>query len=713
MSAPPYEPGTPAPSAYPDPDPTRHLNAPPYPLDTQPGGRPPWESNAAGHQNPQQPIVSHNDASDNQGINHLGGTNSSSAVPNQLQSTYDSSAGGYHAQGQVSNSLNIDPALLAMGQGARQIPAQQFNMHPGSQVTFAGNSFQQSYGGNAFQQSLITQGNQNMRLEGLESPANDADQMDEGAPMFDDLTDIFSDNNTFLSRYDFAPAVPAYPLDSFDDKFSDSLDYKLSDSLDYKINDSLGLMLPPPLPNKTLGLMLPPPLPAKALAHNAGNNNYVVFAQQGDGHPTAYPNISGPGLVNSGEGYSFGGTSAIQESSGDSRSSASPTKKRRRSSSNDGSSNVSMEDLHKPQRPTAPRKRGRMSQSSASSAPFSSSESQASSHMSRRESLLAADDSDFKVASRPLHDMSPDEAAEMCIKRVSLNISGDDNFNEVKSQRRNWIHAILQAFDSPYNNAPKTKKIDLEEFQGWQKEHHALTTEQLRWDPTDKLAEAIATHLYNQVVGSHEKGSLVKSSGNSFKHDDKLKCKERLEKIIKALTGLTIIRFDLVTGARVHELVANPDAVFKRKEENKLENDRKKVKKEAADAAKAAKETNKKPSALTAKNIKAQTDNMATGGNKRGGQSKASVVEESSSGSDDHSSDEVLAPSARVRNVLTSVPNPNPVNNAPVNNDEESTSGSDDHTSDEDLASSARNAFTSAPKPKPVNDEESTSGSDC
>jgi hypothetical protein len=702
MSAPPYEPGTPAPSAHPDPDPTRHLNAPPYPLDTQPGGRPPWESNAAGHQNPQQPTVSHNDASDNQGINHLGGTNTSSAVPNQLQSTYDSSAGGYHAQGQVSNSLNIDPALLAMGQGARQIPTQQFNMHPGSQVTFAGNAFQHSYGGNAFQQSLITQGNQNMRIEGLESPANDADQMDEGAPMFDELSDIFSDNNTFISRYDFTPAVPAYPLDSFDDK--------INEFLDNKINDSLGLMLPPPLPNKALGLMLPPPLPAKALAHNAGNNNYVVFAQQGDGHPTAYPNISGPELVNSGEGYSFGGTSAIQESSGDSRSSASPTKKRRRSSSNDGSRNVSMEDLHKPQRPTAPRKRGRMSQSSASSAPFSSSESQASSHMSRRESLLAADDSDFKVASRPLHRMSADEAAEMCIKRVSLNINGVDNFNEVKAQRDNWIHAILQAFDSPYNNAPKTKKIDHEEFQGWQKEHHALTTEQLRWDPTDKLAEAIATHLYNQVVSSHEKGSLVKSSGNSFKHDDELKCKERLEKIIKALTGLTIIRFDLVTGARVHELVANPDAVFKRKEENKLENDRKKVKKEAADAAKATKATDQKPSALTAKNIKAQTDNMTKGGNKRGGQSKAAVVEESSSGSDDHSSDEVLASSSR--NVFASAPEPKPVNNARVNNDEESSSGSDDHSSDEELAPSTRNAFTSAPEPKPV-DEESTSGSDC
>ena len=154
----------------------------------------------------------------------------------------------------------------------------------------------------------------------------------------------------------------------------------------------------------------------------------------------------------------------------------------------------------------------------------------------------------------------------MCVKRVELNISGDDNVDEVKADREKWLRAIMQAFDDPYNQAPKKmKNIELGEFQRWQREYHALTMEMFEEDPTNRLAEAIATHLYNQVVDSHEKGSLVRSSGNSFKHDGKLKCKDRLEDIIKVLTGLTIIRYDLVTGARVHELVANPDAVFKRK----------------------------------------------------------------------------------------------------------------------------------------------------
>lgn len=629
MSASPYQPGTPAPSAHPDPDsdPMRHLNAPPYPL----AGRPPMQSNPTDPQNTQHTTISQTDTPDNQGINQLGGTNRSSAYPNQLQSTYDSSAPGYHAQGQVTNSLNIDPTLLAMGQGARQQPpVHQLNFHYGANVSFAGPAVQQSFAGNAFQQSLITQGNQNLRQEGTEPLANNAEQMNVDAQVLGASSHDFSDNNSFLSKLGLDPMMSGYGLGSFDKKLRDSL------------------------------LMPPPPLPPKALAHNPVNNDFVVLAQHGGDHPIAFPDVFNSELVNSSEGHSLGGTSAMQESSGDSRSSASQAKKRGRSSSDEGSSNVSIECLHKPQGPTKERKRVRTSQSSVSSAYVSSGESQVSISMSRRASLLAADDSDFKVASRSLQGMSPDEAAEMCIKRVELNISGDDNVNEVKAERDNWLRAILQAFDAPYNNAPKTKNIDLEEFQRWQKEHHALTTEQLRQDPTYRLAEAIATHLYNQVVDSHEKGSLVKSSGNSFRHDEKLKCKDRLEKIIKALTGLAIIRFDLVTGARVHELVANPDAVFKRKEENKLENDRKKVKKEAADAADAAKAmtNNEKAFALTEKNVKTNASNIAKGGNKGRGKSAPTVVEEDEE-SNDPSDSEPLASSAR--NASTHVPDPEPV----------------------------------------------------
>lgn len=176
MSAPPYQPSTPAPSAHPNPDPTRHLNAPPYPPPDQRPGRPPLHFNAA--QATQQPTVSQNDVYETQGPVLLAGNHPSSAIPNQLHSSYDSSSQGYHAQGQVTNSLNIDPALLALGQGARQQPpVPQLNFHAGAQVTFAAPAIQQSFAGNAFQQSLITQGNQNMRVEGTEPPAKDPDQM--------------------------------------------------------------------------------------------------------------------------------------------------------------------------------------------------------------------------------------------------------------------------------------------------------------------------------------------------------------------------------------------------------------------------------------------------------------------------------------------------------------------------------------------------------
>ena len=603
MSAPPYQPNTPAPGAQNNPDPLRYLNAPPYPLPDQQPGRPARQFNAA-DQDTQQPTVSQNDAYETEGPVLFGGNHRSSNYPNQLHSTYDSSASGYHAQGQVSNSLNIDPALLAMGQGVRpQPPIHQFNMHPGSQVTFAGNAFQQSFGGNAFQQSLITQGNQNMRVEGTEPAANDRDQMNEDARMYQESTHELGDNDICSEKYDFEPKLPARDLDSFHNK-----------------------------PNDSHGLVLPPPRPLEAVTHNIGDNDFQVWAQMGSLHPTTLPDTFSPEFMDNGDDHTVGGASAMQESSGDSSSNISSRKKRGRSSSDDGSSNVSIEGFHKPQRPTTRRKRATPSTSSAS---IGSSESQVSISMSRRESLLAADYSNFKVASGPLQGMSRDEASDMYIKRMELNISGPDNFNEVKAEQEKWLRAIMQAFDDPYNQAPKTKTIDLEEFQRWQKEHHALTMEIFEEDPTGRLAEAIATHLYSQVVDGHEKGSLAKSSGNSFRHDDKLKCKERLEKIIKALTGLAIIRFDLVTGARVHELVANPEAVFKRKEENKLENDRKKIKKEAVEAAKA---TNKnKASAAKAKNSKMRANNEVTVDNKRGGQGKATVAEgddESSSGSD-------------------------------------------------------------------------------
>ena len=697
MSAPPYQPGTPAPSSHPDPDPTRYLNAPPYPPpDQQPPGGPTLQSRTAGHPNAHQPDPGQSTISggDRGNIQH-GGSLNNSAHPSQLHATNESSASGYHAQGQVSNNLNIDPALLALGQGVGTPNSPQFHMHPGSQLNISGNAFQHRLGGNACQQNLITQGNQNLRLEGTEPAANDADKMEEGDRTFNGFTkDITDDTDSFfdkflfnptmaesgldfpVSKFEFEPTVPASGFEFSRSKYGSDLTTPAfgPDSFHNKLGHTYGNMLPVPKPlellahhkpNDTQGLMLPPPLPSKALARNIGNNNYQVLTQRGGVYPSFSPDGPSHGFVNSSDDHSVGGTCAIQESSGDSRSSASPTKKRQRSSSDDSRSNASMEGSHKPQRPaTQQRKRTRMSSSSVSTGATTSSESQASSHMSRREALLAADDSDIKVASRPLQGMSRDEAAEMYIKRVALDVTGDDNIDEVKAEPQKWLHAILQAFDAAYNNTPRTKNIGLQDFQEWQKEHHALTMEQFRQDQTNRIPEAIATHLYNLVVDGHERGSLIESSGKSFKHDGKLKCKNRLEKIIEALTGLTIIRYDLATGNRVHELVANPDAVFKRKEENKLENDRKRVKKEAADAAK---EVDKKKSAVKAKNNKA-----AKADNKRGGQRKVLVAkgddEESSSRSDDEGLEagpENLRSSTRA--ASTSVPESRPVSHNDYN----------------------------------------------
>jgi hypothetical protein len=210
------------------------------------------------------------------------------------------------------------------------------------------------------------------------------------------------------------------------------------------------------------------------------------------------------------------------------------------------------------------------------------------------------------------------------------------------------------------------ENIDPQAFQRWQKEHHSLTMGEFK-DPTTKRAQATMTYLFDQVVDGHEKGSLVKSTGSAFIHEGRLNFQNRLENLILAIQKSAMVRYDLTSGCRAHELVANPSVFFSRKEENREANDKKKLaNKKAKEEAKAGGTVKPKGkmAAKTASAAKAK-DNTANAGvkaktdNNRVSKGKAVVVEDydessNDAGEEDGESDSEMFDSS-ARDVSTSV----------------------------------------------------------
>lgn len=415
-----------------------------------------------------------------------------------------------------------------------------------------------------------------------------------------------------------------------------------------------------------------------AAAGDAGNSEYMMMTESHEVDPAALSLAPSPEHVNSNDGQSVGGASAAEESYGDAEFVLPSKRKRAGSAGVDGTSfgniNNGAKKARKPQRATTQRK---PAAGAKSNAPGDATEAEdtAAEKLGRRESLLAADYSRVTVAPRTLRGMSRQEAADRYIRRVDLNIKGADNVGEVKADREKYLRRILEVFDAPYDQAAQTKDIDPEEYLRWQKEHHALTMEQFENDESGDLAEATATYLLDLIIEGHEKRSLIESTGLSFSYDGKLNCKDRLEKVIEVLTRLTIIRYDFVRGARIMELIANPEAILKRKEENKQTNDKKKSNKSAADKKKAEEqaksqgevEPDEECSARRTTTRKAKNVTKTKTVDKRGGKSKGTVPEDdeetiSDAGeADADGSDDVDMLESSARGFSASIPASEPV----------------------------------------------------
>ena len=168
-----------------------------------------------------------------------------------------------------------------------------------------------------------------------------------------------------------------------------------------------------------------------------------------------------------------------------------------------------------------------------------------------------------------------DEAINIVNKQKKIK-EGDD-VAVVKAQPQKWITAIVRAFRKAPSDTPTL--IDFEDmspkflpgFIKWQTDHVEKTEKRLKGGA--RLPEAIATVVFNLVIQRHEKGTLEKSYGARIKPDTTLSCSTRLKLITAAIEKLAIIRWDVVAGIRLDDLVNNPVAAAKFKETNKKVND--------------------------------------------------------------------------------------------------------------------------------------------
>jgi hypothetical protein len=142
-------------------------------------------------------------------------------------------------QGQVINSLHIDPALTAQRQGAYlQAPAPQTNLYNGARAIFSGHPFQQ------------LQGNQNVQSQATAQPVDNDDHNDGDAQMFKDFLHEFSYNDSSPNKYEYDQTMPAHGLDTFHNNYKDPYDG------------------------------MPPPSLPKAAALKAGGYDFMIYTQR-------------------------------------------------------------------------------------------------------------------------------------------------------------------------------------------------------------------------------------------------------------------------------------------------------------------------------------------------------------------------------------------------------------------------------------------------
>jgi hypothetical protein len=171
-------------------------------------------------------------------------------------------------------------------------------------------------------------------------------------------------------------------------------------------------------------------------------------------------------------------------------------------------------------------------------------------------------------------DMSLAEAEEVFYNIVPLQVTNDD-FNQVQLDRPVWIQRIVDAIGGDW-----AEKADVSfdaalqhKWEEWQVKYFIETMNDLKKKASvPRFGEICATMLFEAVMEVHNP-NLNPIYGprkvGSASADETLRCSARMWGVVDAVKAITIVRHDVVTGQRHHELAAAPLSFAHRKQYNK------------------------------------------------------------------------------------------------------------------------------------------------
>jgi hypothetical protein len=158
---------------------------------------------------------------------------------------------------------------------------------------------------------------------------------------------------------------------------------------------------------------------------------------------------------------------------------------------------------------------------------------------------------------------SVEDAMATAFPRAPVTVKKDD-FKAVMAKRAEWIGALVDAIKcKTYLEAPALRHID--------SGRPTLADEQYSWttwqmaqeqsikgyddlDDLDRIIESKAWVIFEGVLDVHSKGYRL----GSISGDPSLKCSTRLQKMIKGIKDISLIKLNAYEDLNVEEYAANP-----------------------------------------------------------------------------------------------------------------------------------------------------------
>lgn len=195
-------------------------------------------------------------------------------------------------------------------------------------------------------------------------------------------------------------------------------------------------------------------------------------------------------------------------------------------------------------------------------------------HHSFKPSDIDADPSQRGTDNQDEDSLDLAQAEIYLIIRSPLKLRGKDDIDEVLTNRTRWIDLIFNAMDDDYEEPPahltpeKRDQFIAMQKANRRKLHHFL----YKYLPTigknaDTWTNARAMQVFDLVVEAHANGGP--RSIDSIQPNVRMKCSERMQEVISVIQRKAILRYDVVKGQRLYQIIANPKIAATKKESNK------------------------------------------------------------------------------------------------------------------------------------------------